>query len=124
MVNTEAVVALVRAGEADLGLIEGPQKPSGLHARAVAKDELLIVVRSDHPWVRGHRPISVTRLARTPMIGREPGSGTHQAFDAALTAALPKDFVRAEPTLEVPPRSPSARRSQRAWDRRPFPHCQ
>ncbi len=99
--NTEAVVGLVQSGEADLGLIEGPQKPKGLHARAVAEDELLIVVRPDHPWTRSHRPISVARLARTPMIGREAGSGSRQAFDAALTAALPRDFVRADPALEV-----------------------
>jgi DNA-binding transcriptional LysR family regulator len=100
-VNTDAVVARIRSGDADLGFIEGPYQPAGLHARTVATDELLIVVRPDHPWARRRNPVPVSVLSATALIGREAGSGTRQAFDDALTGAMGSDFVRAAPALEV-----------------------
>lgn len=100
-INTDAVIAQLRSGEADLGFIEGPYQPAGLHARTVATDELVVVVRPDHPWTRRRRAVPVSLLAATPLIGREQGSGTRQAFDDALTAALGSDAVRVTPALEV-----------------------
>lgn len=100
-INTDSVVARVRAGDADVGFVEGPYQPKGLHARTVARDKLLIVVRPDHPWARRRSPLPIELLARTPLISREPGSGSRQAFDDALAAALPAEVPRAAPALEV-----------------------
>ena len=108
-VNTDSVLARVRSGQSDVGFIEGPYEPAGLHARIVARDELLVVVAPDHPWARRRTPVPVALLSRTPMIRREPGSGSRQAFDDALAAALPADTPLAPPVLEVS--SPAAART-------------
>jgi molybdate transport repressor ModE-like protein len=100
-INTDAVISRLRSGDADLGFIEGPYQPAGLHARTVATDELLIVVRPDHPWARRRRPVPVELLAATALIGREPGSGTRQAFDDAMSVAMGENRVRPAPALEV-----------------------
>jgi molybdate transport repressor ModE-like protein len=100
-INTDSVIAQVRAGQADVGFVEGPYQPRGLHARTVARDQLLIVVRPDHPWARRRTPVPIELLARTPLIRREAGSGSRQAFDDALAAVLPAGLPRAVPALEV-----------------------
>ncbi len=108
-VNTDSVLARVRSGQSDFGFIEGPYEPAGLHARIVARDELIVVVAPDHPWARRRTPVPVALLSRTPMIRREPGSGSRQAFDDALVAALPEGAPLAPPALEVstPSRRPN-----------------
>jgi DNA-binding transcriptional LysR family regulator len=86
--NSEQVADQVRQGSAELGFVEGPTAPRGLRSRSVGRDELLVVVRPEHPWARRSRPVSVAELARTPLVTREAGSGTRSAFDAALQSAL------------------------------------
>ncbi|HVV20171.1 MAG TPA: LysR family transcriptional regulator [Pseudonocardiaceae bacterium] len=100
-INTDSVIARVRNGDADVGYVEGPVPPRDLHARVVAHDELLIVARPDHPWTRRRTPVPVGLLARTPLVSREPGSGSQQSFDEALAAVLPPDAPRAAPALAV-----------------------
>lgn len=100
-INTASVLDRVRNGTADIGFVEGTGQLNGLHTRAVARDELLIVVRPDHPWLRRRTPVPVSLLARTPLVSREQGSGSRQAFDDALAAALPTDAPKAAPALEV-----------------------
>ena len=77
--NSEQVAQLVREG-ADLGFVEGPQAPAGLRSRAVDADELVVVVAPGHPWARRRRPLPLATLAATPLITREPGSGTREAL--------------------------------------------
>lgn len=98
--NSVAVADLVRAGAADLGFVEGPRAPRGLRSRAVARDELLVVVSHRHPWARRRTPITAVELAATALVTREPGSGTRQALAAALESALP-GTVPVEPVLEL-----------------------
>ncbi|KIF66948.1 LysR family transcriptional regulator [Streptomyces sp. AcH 505] len=98
--NSVAVAESVERGEADLGFVEGPRAPRGLRSRTVARDELLLVVAAGHPWVRRRSPVTAAELAATPLVTREPGSGTREALDAALTAAAP-GTPRAEPVLEL-----------------------
>ena len=86
--NSDAVIAQVRAGEVDLGFIEGPRAPAGLAHRIVGRDELVVVVRPDHPWGRRRSPLTPTELAGVSLVTRESGSGTRESFDAALAAAL------------------------------------
>jgi hypothetical protein len=55
--NSDTVIAQVRAGEVDLGFIEGPRVPTGLAHRVVGRDEPVVVVRPDHPWARRRRDL-------------------------------------------------------------------
>jgi DNA-binding transcriptional LysR family regulator len=85
--NSSQVVELVRAGEVDLGFVEGPHVPPDLRSRAVGGDELVVVVGPGHPWARRRRPIPARQLAATPLILREPGSGTREAATEFLRTA-------------------------------------
>ena len=102
--NSDAVIAQVRAGEVDLGFIEGPRVPSGLAHRVIGRDELAVVVRPDHPWARRRSGLTPRELAGVPLVTREAGSGTRETYDAALDAALGSagdDAVRVPPALEL-----------------------
>ncbi|MGH3437010.1 MAG: LysR family transcriptional regulator [Sciscionella sp.] len=85
--NSEHVVELVTDGDVDLGFIETPNPPRGLSTRQVAHDQLVLVVAPSHPWARRRRPLRVAELAATPLVVREPGSGTRQTVERVLAAA-------------------------------------
>ena len=100
--NSDTVIAQVRATEVDVGFIEGPRAPTGLAHRVVARDELIVVVRPDHPWTRRRSELTPTELATVPLVTREPGSGTRETYDAALAQALgPAHPTPAQPALEL-----------------------
>lgn len=99
--NSEQVAEAVRAGSADLGFVEGPRAPRGLRGRVIAHDELVLVVRPDHPWARPGRVVDAAQLAASSLVVREPGSGTRSALTAALAAVLGPDAVQAAPSLEL-----------------------
>ncbi|RLY91661.1 LysR family transcriptional regulator [Kocuria tytonicola] len=82
--NSHDVVQDVLHGTADVGFIESPKPPSGVHRAVVARDELVLVVHPQHPWAARHDPVSTAELAATPLITREAGSGTRMALDEAL----------------------------------------
>lgn len=86
MGNSSHVADLVADGEAELGFIEGLRPPGRLQSRELLEDELVIVVSSDHPWARRRRAVSPEELAGTPLVLREPGSGTREVLSSALSA--------------------------------------
>ncbi len=86
--NSDTVVQQVRSGAADLGFVEGPTSPKGLRNRVIGHDELVVVVRPDHPWVQRRQPLSPAELAGARLVSREEGSGTRNALTAALSASL------------------------------------
>jgi DNA-binding transcriptional LysR family regulator len=79
--NTEEVVARTVAGEIDLGFVEGAVRNPAIVARALGDDELLIVAP---PGTRAPRRPDAKWLTSMPWIARESGSGTREAFEAAL----------------------------------------
>lgn len=85
--NSSEVGRVVSAG-GTLGFIESPGLPPTVtvpvHHRTVAVDQLVIVVAPDHPWARAGRPIGLDELLATPLVVREPGSGTRVSFETAL----------------------------------------
>src|SRR5699024_10291695 len=83
--NSARVGELARDGAVDLGFVESPQAHTGLRSRTVAHDRLVLTVPSDHPWAR-RRPVGPRELARTPLVSREPGSGTRETVDQAMAA--------------------------------------
>ena len=101
--NSETVAQQVRDGAADLGFVEGPTSPKGLRSRVIGHDELVVVVRPDHPWAKRRQPLSPGELAATRLVSREEGSGTRDALAAALTAALTPARGEKSASRAVPP---------------------
>ncbi|MEU1980746.1 LysR family transcriptional regulator [Nocardia sp. NPDC019395] len=87
--NTAHVEAMVRAGDADLGFVEGPHPPPDLGGRVLGADELLLVVGPTHPWAGRTDPVTSGELAATPLLWREPGSGTRDTVWEILGAEGP-----------------------------------
>jgi DNA-binding transcriptional LysR family regulator len=86
MGNTAHVADCVSRGDAELGFIEGPRPPGRLRSKELLADQLVIVVARDHPWSRRRRPVTARELAATPLVLREPGSGTRDVLTEALDA--------------------------------------
>lgn len=99
--NSNHVLDQVRAGEADLGFIEGPVAPRGLRSRVVAHDELVLVVRPGDRWARRGSSITARELNDTPLVTREQGSGTRDYLELALRNLLGPGAAEAAPALEM-----------------------
>ena len=95
--NTATVVDNILHGRCDVGFIEGPSAPNGLHSVIVAADDLVLVVAPDHPWARRRRPVTAAELGSARLVTREAGSGTRVALDDALG-----EFGPVTPELELP----------------------
>jgi DNA-binding transcriptional LysR family regulator len=91
--NSAEVAAAVLGGGADLGFVEGPDLPPGLASRQVGADRLTVVVPGGHRWERRRSGITAAELAATPMVCREPGSGTRRYLEEALRARTDLDRV-------------------------------
>ncbi|MGI5128287.1 LysR family transcriptional regulator [Pseudonocardia sp. CA-107938] len=87
VMNSARVCEAVRDGEVSLGFVESPGVLPGLRSRVVAHDRLVLVVEPGHRWARRHRPVDPVALAATPLLSREPGSGTRDTVERALQAA-------------------------------------
>lgn len=83
--NTAQCVRAVNAGTADLGFIEGVINEPGVSVKLVARDRLVIVVGSDHPWTKSAPP-SPQELGEQQWVLREKGSGTRSSFEDAMRA--------------------------------------
>lgn len=82
--NSTEVAKLVLEEAADIGFVEGPELAERLQSKIVAHDRLRLVVAPSHPWARRSRPIGAAKLAATPLVSREPGSGTRETLEAVL----------------------------------------
>lgn len=94
--NSTQVIEGVLDGTCDVGFVESPTVPRTLHSLTVARDRLVVVVHPNHLWARRRKPLTVAELATTPLVVREPGSGTRTTLDLAL-----QDYTRAAPLLEL-----------------------
>jgi DNA-binding transcriptional LysR family regulator len=81
--NTAQVVAAIRTGAAELGFVEGEVSDPSLVTRPVARDQMVVVVGADHPWV-GCKKLKTTEIADAEWVLREQGSGTRSVFEQAL----------------------------------------
>lgn len=84
VLNSRRVCELARGHDIDLGFIESPGAPAGLRSRVVAFDRLMLVVPPAHRWLSRRRPVDAVELADTPLISREPGSGTRETGTEAV----------------------------------------
>src|SRR5699024_6959719 len=87
VLNSTQVLAGIHDGHLKLGFVETPHVPRGVHAMTLREDELVVVVAPEHPWAGREEPLDPGELARTPLVVREGGSGTRDAFEELLPAA-------------------------------------
>lgn len=95
--NSTDVLAEARTGAVELGFIESPTVVDDLTTTVVGRDELVVIVAPDHPWVDAGGVDALT-LASTPLVLREATSGTREVFDLAMVAAGHRP---PEPALEL-----------------------
>ncbi len=83
--DSHAAAEAVELGEVDLGFVGELPRSSRLRARPVDTDKLVLVVSPQHELAGGKR-IPVRRLCATPLIMREPASGSRRCIEHALEA--------------------------------------
>jgi DNA-binding transcriptional LysR family regulator len=85
--NSSRVLARVRDASADVGFVEGHEiQLGGMSSVVVRSDHLVVVVDPAHPWARRESAVSGAELASADLIVREPGSGTREVLDNALSS--------------------------------------
>ena len=83
--NTARVVDMLRAFAVDLVLVEGPVADDELVVESFGSDELVLLAPPGHPFAAAGE-IAPEALETVPFLAREPGSGTREVVDAALSA--------------------------------------
>ena len=99
--NTQEVVAEVEQLNIDIALVEGMPRPAdskAIEQRAWRTDTLMIFAKRDSKWLNGLAEydavddcyrLSITQLAKLPLLVRETGSGTRQIIDEQLLQYMP-----------------------------------
>lgn len=98
--NSAHVIDEVRAGTYRLGFIESSAPPRDLHRAQVGTDDLVVVVPPAHRWAHRRLPLTAVKLAETPLVLRESGSGTRAALEASLQAIV-GDLALTPPALSL-----------------------
>jgi len=83
-INSAEVAEAVLGDRADIGFVEGPGIPPGLHAEPIGRDVLTLVVAPAHRWARRRSGVPATELTQTALVSREAGSGTRLFLEEAL----------------------------------------
>lgn len=93
--NTEGIVSMVENNVIDLGVVEGPVTNKNLVVEVCRKDELVVVVPTDHE-LANQKSVSVKKLVKYPFICREEGSGTREVIvDHMKAQGLGKHALKA-----------------------------
>ena len=77
--NTHVIEQMLMEGEADIALVEGELKNSGLECRTVLRDRLVLVCPTDSPFA-DRESVDIRELCGVPLILREQKSGTREHF--------------------------------------------
>jgi DNA-binding transcriptional LysR family regulator len=83
--NSAQVAAAVENGTAELGFTEGGIESDHFDSSPIARDQLIVVVGPDHPWV-GRSRLRASDLLESEWVLREVGSGTRSVFEEALVS--------------------------------------
>lgn len=81
--NTQDILEQLIEARLDVAFVEGPVAQSGLMSAPFLDDELVLIAAPGHPLAK-HAPVSLERLAETPFLMREAGSGTREVVERAL----------------------------------------
>ena len=83
---TSRLVQALRAGTADVALLTLPIEAPDLASEAVLREELLLVMRPDHPLAMKKR-VTAADIARAPFVLFEPDSNSRRMIDAFFAKA-------------------------------------
>lgn len=81
--NTEQIERSLEQEKIDLGIIEGRTKNTLFRYLEFLKDEIVVVCREGHPLTK-KEVVTVEDLLQTPVLMREPGSGTLEVIAFAM----------------------------------------
>ena len=81
--NTEQIENALQNKEIDLGVIEGHSKTAAIKYTAFIKDEIVLVSNEANPLAKKQK-LSMDELKMTPLLVREPGSGTLDVLTHSL----------------------------------------
>lgn len=84
--NTAGAVAALVDGRVRLALIEGPAGRADVKTEPFIEDRLPLIVPPGHEWTEA-AAIDASKLASSPLIMRERGSGTRDVVERALRRA-------------------------------------
>ncbi len=84
--NREELLARLAAHEIDLAVMSHPPAQAQFAAEAFAPHPHVIVAAPGHP-LAAKRSVALERVAREPLITREPGSATRLAMDQVFSEA-------------------------------------
>ena len=76
----------VEEGRVELGIVGARPGHRALEAKALMDDELVLAVGAEHAWAR-RRIVTLADIQSEPMVLRERGSGSREAFERALDDA-------------------------------------
>ena len=85
--NTSVIAEQVAGYELDVGLIEGELHHPDLEISHWLDDELVVFAAPGHPYAQLEQ-LEDKHLLNTSWVVREPGSGTRQTFDRAMSGIL------------------------------------
>jgi DNA-binding transcriptional LysR family regulator len=81
--NTEQIEQALQDKDIDFGIIEGQSKNTSFKYTEFIKDEIVLVANINHPSAKKEM-IEINELLKTPLLIREPGSGTLEVIAHAL----------------------------------------
>ena len=81
--NTEQIEQALQNKDIDFGIIEGQSKNTSFKYTVFIKDEIVLVANMNHPAAKKEM-IQIDELLKTPLLIREPGSGTLEVIAHAL----------------------------------------
>ena len=95
--NTRDIADLMLRHEIEIALVEGPVEDDGLLSEPWQTDIMTMIAAPSHPFAREDAPIDPARLAGELLVIREPGSGSREVVNQALSAHA----IQPSRTLEV-----------------------
>ncbi|MCP5374372.1 MAG: LysR family transcriptional regulator [Hyphomicrobiales bacterium] len=98
--NTQYVQQAVRTGTADFGIGYVAAGDTGLDCRPLFEDEILLIVRPDHPFARRRR-IPWRELQDEPLISFSDETSVRRLVEEALGARGIEHRVLLEPAMTV-----------------------
>lgn len=81
--NTDGIVSMVENNDIDLGVVEAPVPNKNLAVEICRWDELVVVVKPDHPCA-SMKTITMEQVMEHPFICREEGSGTREVITESM----------------------------------------
>lgn len=85
--DSAALTDRVRGGLADVALIGAAgAPPAGLEALPLVSEGLAVAATPDHPLLAEGAPVSLSRLARYPVVCLPPGTGVRATLDQCCAA--------------------------------------